>query len=155
MFNFLFQSDGKFVAIALLILLLLLTVALLWWFWPLCCTVVWHISDTHTHFQTPSTYILITTLTLTTTRHFSILFTGHSWATTTSSHRRLFSEFLRLFVLTGSFTVTILIWRIHVLNAAISQILRMMRMAIQRSDGPQWMLHTTEDEGLAASREWR
>uniref|UniRef100_A0A8C5HFG7 Anthrax toxin receptor 1 n=1 Tax=Gouania willdenowi TaxID=441366 RepID=A0A8C5HFG7_GOUWI len=35
-----FQSDGKFVAIALLILLLLLTLALLWWFWPLCCTVV-------------------------------------------------------------------------------------------------------------------
>uniref|UniRef100_A0A8C4EEV5 Anthrax toxin receptor 1 n=1 Tax=Dicentrarchus labrax TaxID=13489 RepID=A0A8C4EEV5_DICLA len=34
-----FQSDGTFVAIALLILMLLLTIALLWWFWPLCCTV--------------------------------------------------------------------------------------------------------------------
>uniref|UniRef100_A0A8C7THY6 Anthrax toxin receptor 1 n=1 Tax=Oncorhynchus mykiss TaxID=8022 RepID=A0A8C7THY6_ONCMY len=33
------QSDGTFLAIALLILLLLLTLALLWWFWPLCCTV--------------------------------------------------------------------------------------------------------------------
>uniref|UniRef100_A0AAQ5XEM1 Anthrax toxin receptor 1 n=1 Tax=Amphiprion ocellaris TaxID=80972 RepID=A0AAQ5XEM1_AMPOC len=37
--SFFFQSDGTFVAIALLILLLLLTIALLWWFWPLCCTV--------------------------------------------------------------------------------------------------------------------
>lgn len=34
------QSDGTFVAIALLILMFLLTIALLWWFWPLCCTVV-------------------------------------------------------------------------------------------------------------------
>uniref|UniRef100_A0A3P8SPW8 Anthrax toxin receptor 1 n=1 Tax=Amphiprion percula TaxID=161767 RepID=A0A3P8SPW8_AMPPE len=40
--SFFFQSDGTFVAIALLILLLLLTIALLWWFWPLCCTVVIH-----------------------------------------------------------------------------------------------------------------
>lgn len=39
--SFCLQSDGTFVAIALLILLLLLTIALLWWFWPLCCTVVW------------------------------------------------------------------------------------------------------------------
>uniref|UniRef100_A0A671WCA4 Anthrax toxin receptor 1 n=1 Tax=Sparus aurata TaxID=8175 RepID=A0A671WCA4_SPAAU len=36
------QSDGTFVAIALLILMFLLTIALLWWFWPLCCTVVIH-----------------------------------------------------------------------------------------------------------------
>lgn len=44
-----FQSDGLFVAIALLILLLLLIVALLWWFWPLCCTVVRHLSSILRH----------------------------------------------------------------------------------------------------------
>uniref|UniRef100_A0A3P8UGS1 Anthrax toxin receptor 1 n=1 Tax=Cynoglossus semilaevis TaxID=244447 RepID=A0A3P8UGS1_CYNSE len=39
-FDLWFQSDGTFVAVALLILLLLLAIILLWWFWPLCCTVV-------------------------------------------------------------------------------------------------------------------
>lgn len=34
------QTDGTFLAIALLILLLLIAMATLWWFWPLCCTVV-------------------------------------------------------------------------------------------------------------------
>uniref|UniRef100_A0A672P4E2 ANTXR cell adhesion molecule 1 n=1 Tax=Sinocyclocheilus grahami TaxID=75366 RepID=A0A672P4E2_SINGR len=34
------QTDGTFLAIALLILLLLITMATLWWFWPFCCTVV-------------------------------------------------------------------------------------------------------------------
>lgn len=34
------QTDGTFLAIALLILLLLIAMAILWWFWPLCCTLV-------------------------------------------------------------------------------------------------------------------